>query len=89
MGLSVGSDLLQMDKACRVFNRQPNKLRPLTFLALLIGSWSLASFSPTQLGPITPHANTAGGFLKEEVPGSSSWFLHVPDVLLLADGAPL
>lgn len=37
MGLSVGSDLLQMDKARRVFNRQPNKLRPLTFLTLVIG----------------------------------------------------
>lgn len=37
MGLSVGSDLLQMGKACRVFNRQPNKLRPLTFLTLVIG----------------------------------------------------
>ena len=71
MGLSVGNDLLQMDKACRDFNRQPNKLRPLTFLALVIGSWPLAPFSPTQLQPIMPCANTRCGFLQEELPGSS------------------
>lgn len=44
-----------------ISERQPNKLQPLTFFALVIGSWSLASFSPTQLRALNvSHKHTKG-----------------------------
>lgn len=69
MGLSVGSDLLQMDKACRVFNRQPNKLA-----ADLFGSGHrfLGLIQPKSITPLMPHANTRGGFLT----GGTAWILQ-------------
>lgn len=53
-------------RSLQAFSRQPNKLRPLTLLALVVGSRPLASFSPTRLHPIMPRPNTGDGFFLEE-----------------------